>query len=296
MSLERYRLHRIVTLNPQTSVYDAARAMESNHIGLIVVADRGQIVGVLTDRDIALRVTSFQLDPVETTLKDVMTEKPALLPIEADEQAALELMRDRHVRRIPLVERGSAVGVVTLDDLILSHTAERQALCDVIRAQLAEPAQFKPRGELHPVKPARYPLDSFEERLWARLTRARQKAVEVVRLVQMTTHLDSEEQALQAFDAVVSALVRRVTPGEAKDLLSQLPSALQERWLDLPAGPNLHVTRHTLVDDLGRRLKVDSKRADAVARAVGLALTALISDGELDDLRGQLPEGLRELL
>lgn len=296
MSLERYRLERIVVQNPQTSVYDAARAMESNHIGLIVVADRGRIVGVLTDRDIALRLTSFQLDPVQTTLQDVMTEAPATLPIEADEQAALELMRDRHVRRIPLVERGAAVGMVTLDDLILSHTARRAALRDVVRAQLSEPAQFKPQGELHPIKPARYPSDTADERLWARMARARQTTVEAVRLVQMTTQLATEEQALRAFDGVVSALVRRITPGEAKDLLSQLPSELRERWLDLPAGPDLHVTRQSLLVDLERRLGVDAVRAEAVARAVGLALTALISDGELDDIRGQLPEGLRELL
>lgn len=296
MSLERYRLDRIVIQNPQTRVYDAARAMESNHIGLIVVADHGRIVGVLTDRDIALRVTSFQLDPLQTTLQDVMTENPATLPIEADEQAALELMRDRHVRRLPLVEHGTVVGIVTLDDLLLSHTADRTALCDVVRAQLAEPAQFKPKDELHPVKPARYPSGKVEDRAWARMALARQRALEAVRLVQMTTQLETEEQALQAFDRFISALVRRVTPGEAKDLLSQLPSQLRERWLDLPAGPNLHVTRHTLVGDLERHLNVDSTRADEIARGVGLALSALISDGELDDLRSQLPEGLRELL
>ncbi|MEY4544011.1 MAG: hypothetical protein RL685_206 [Pseudomonadota bacterium] len=296
MSLERYRLDRVVVQNPQTSVYDAARAMESNHIGLIVVAEHGRIVGVLTDRDIALRVTSFQLDPLQATLADVMTEDPATLPIAADEQAALGLMRDRHIRRIPLVEDGTAVGMVTLDDLILSQTADRAALRDVVRAQLAEPAQFKPKDELHPIHPARYPSAKAEDRLRARHVRARQKTVEVVRFVQMTTQLATEERALQAFDTVVSSLVCRVTPGEAKDMLSQLPSELRERWLDLPAGPNLHVTRATLVDALAQRLMVDSTRADAIARAVGLALTALLTDGELDDLRGQLPEGLRELL
>jgi len=158
MSLERYRLDRIVIQNPQTPVYDAARAMESNHIGFIVVAEHGRVVGVLTDRDIALRVIRFQLDPTQATLNDVMTDNPATLSIESDEKAALELMRDRHVRRIPLVEHGTVVGVVTLDDLTLSRTAEREALREVIRAQLAEPAPFKPKHELHPTKPARLPL------------------------------------------------------------------------------------------------------------------------------------------
>jgi CBS domain-containing protein/uncharacterized protein (DUF2267 family) len=269
MSLERYRLDRVVIQSPKTRVYDAARAMESNHIGLIVVADHGRVVGVITDRDIALRVVSFQLDPTQATLNDVMTDNPATLSIDADEQAALELMRDRHVRRLPLVEHGAVVGVVTLDDLTLSKTAEREALREVIRAQLAEPAPFKPRGELHPTQPARYPSRGVDERARARSARAEQTAVEAVRLVQMTTRLETEEQALQAFDAVVSALVRRVTPDEAKDLLSQLPSTLRERWLDLPAGPHVGVTRQSLVSELERRLNVDSTRADEIARAVG---------------------------
>jgi len=79
-------------------------------------------VGVLSDRDAALRVVGFQLDPTEVTLKDVMTEHPATLPIQQSERAALELMRDRHVRRIPLLDGDAVVGLVTLEDLILSFS------------------------------------------------------------------------------------------------------------------------------------------------------------------------------
>jgi len=296
MNLEKYRLDRLVIQSLETPVYDAARAMESNHIGLVVVADQGKVVGVLTDRDIALRVVGFQLDPTQTALKDVMTEHPATLPIAASEEAAIELMRDRHVRRIPLVEQDKVVGLVTMDDLMLSRSADRDALREVIRAQLSEPAVFKRKGELHPTKPARYPSHGALDRLRASAARARQTKIETVRLVQMTTHLETEARALEALDAVASALVRRVTPGEAKDMLAQLPSDLRERWLDLPAGPDCEVTRQSVVRELERRLSVGPDAAESIARGVGLALSALISDGELDDLRQQLPKGLRELL
>lgn len=296
MSLERYRLDRVLVQNQGASVYDAVRAMESNHVGLVVVTEHGRLVGVLTDRDVALRVAGFQLDPAETRLQDVMTEHPAALPIGASEREALELMRDRHVRRIPLVEGDAIVGVVTLDDLILSKTVDRDPLREVIRAQLAEPAVFKPRGELHPVKPARYPTHEGVRRAWTRVARAQQTTDQALRLVQMTTHLETQERAFLALDIVTSAIVRRVTAGEAKDMLSQLPSELRERWLDLPAGPDRDVTRQSVVEELRERLSVDADRADELAGEVGLALSALISEGELDHLRGQLPEGLRELL
>jgi CBS domain-containing protein/uncharacterized protein (DUF2267 family) len=296
MSLEKYRLDRIVIQGQESSVYEAVRAMESNHIGLVVVAEHGRVTGTLTDRDVALRVVGFQLDPTETRLKDVMTPDPATLPIEASERQALELMRDRHVRRIPLLENGAVVGLVTADDLLLSRTADLDVLREVIRAQLAEPAAFKPRGELHPTRPARYVGHTAADRSWAKVARAEQKTAEALRLVQATTHLETTEQAMLALDVVVSGLVRRVTPGEAKDMLAQLPSELRERWLNLPAGPDRDVTRESMVRELAERLDIHARAADDLARAVGLALSALISEGELDDLRHQLPKAMRELL
>lgn len=295
MSLEKYRLDRIVIQGPETSAYDAARAMESNHVGLVIVAEQGRVTGMLTDRDIALRVVSFQLDPTQTRLKDVMTTDPATLPIDASEQQALELMRDRHVRRLPLLDNGAVVGLVTVDDLLLSKTADLELLREVVRSQLAEPAVFKARGELHPTRPARYVGHTATDRAWARVTRAQQKTAEALRLVQATTRLETTEQAMLALDVVVSALVRRVTPSEAKDMLAQLPSELRERWLDLPAGPDRDITRQTIVKELAERLDIHSRAADELARAIGLALSALISEGELDDLRHQLPKGMREL-
>lgn len=295
MSLEKYRLDRIVVQGQETSVYDAARAMESNHIGLVIVAEQGRVVGMLTDRDIALRVVSFQLDPTQTRLKDVMTTDPVTLPIEASEQRALELMRDRRVRRLPLLDNGALVGLVTMDDLLLSKTADLELLREVVRAQLAEPAVFKAKGELHPTRPARYAGPTATDRAWARVARAQQKTAEALRLVQATTRLETTEQAMLALDVVVSALVRRVTPGEAKDMLAQLPSELKERWLDLPAGPDRDITRQTIIKELAERLDIHSRAADEIAQSIGLALSALISEGELDDLRHQLPKGMREL-
>jgi uncharacterized protein (DUF2267 family) len=128
------------------------------------------------------------------------------------------------------------------------------------------------------------------------LARAQQTSDEALRLVQVTTGLESTERAFLALDIVASALVRRVTPGEAKDMLAQLPSELRERWLDLPAGPDREVTRRSIVEELKERLSVDSDRAQELASKVGFALSVLISAGELEDLRAQLPKELRELL
>jgi CBS domain-containing protein len=73
MSLRCYRIPRLVALKPSTSVLDAARALENNNIGAVVVQDQGSVVGIVTDRDIAVRVVGQGRDPRTTFLSEVMT-------------------------------------------------------------------------------------------------------------------------------------------------------------------------------------------------------------------------------
>lgn len=161
MTLENYRRPRMVIQSPDTPVYEAVRAMESNRIGIVVVQDRGEVVGVVTDRDIALRIAGNRLNSSNIPLQDVMSPNPVILPLTATEPEALDLMRSRGIRRIPLHDGERIAGFITIDDLILSETADRHAIAEVIRAQLSEPAELKPAGETHPVKPAR-PRDRAE--------------------------------------------------------------------------------------------------------------------------------------
>lgn len=126
--------------------------------------------------------------------------------------------------------------------------------------------------------------------------RMRQTSREAARSVQEVTGLESPEQALVALDVVVKAIAQRITPTEAYDFVSQLPSEYKQRWLDLPAGPDKSITRASVTSELARRLGLESERADDLLCRVGMALTDLVSEGELDHARGQLPRGLREIL
>jgi CBS domain-containing protein len=94
MSLEQYcRQKRHGCPKREHSIYDAVRALQDNHIGAIIVYDAGRVVGIVTDRDLLLRVLGLDLDPVKTHLGDIMTREPATLSIEDSEQQAIELMR-----------------------------------------------------------------------------------------------------------------------------------------------------------------------------------------------------------
>jgi CBS domain-containing protein/uncharacterized protein (DUF2267 family) len=286
MSLEKYRRHRLVVLHPNESAYEAARAMEANRVGVVLIEEKGALRGIATDRDLAMRVIGRGLEPARTPLVAVMTQSPSTLHVTESEENAAELMRLRRVRRVPLLESERLVGLVTLDDLMLESSLEPELLGAIVRAQLEEPAPLKPAGVVHPEKPARRHRHE---------ARAQERFGHLVHLVQSSTGLPRRELAVTALEVVLTSVIRRITPQEAEDLLAQLPSMLQERLLEVPRGPDRSVDLSTVARALAERLELGPDEALDVARGVGTAIEQVVSMGEIDDVRSQLPSAMREL-
>ena len=285
----------MIVQNPGTPIREAARAMLSNRIGTVVVQDRGRVVGVLTDRDLAVRVIAAGLDPSQLLIRDVMTPEPCTLPIDASAEQALELMRSRRARRIPLMDGDKIVGLVTIDDLILSGETNFEPIAEVIRAQLAEAAEHKPEGETHPTKPAHPGLGLRTPASARRAARMLQTSHEAARKVRDATGLEDTESAMTALEVVVEGIVRRLTAAEAHDLLSQLPTELHRRLHGIPSGPDRSLTRETIEEDLIRRLDIQAEQAHELLDGVGTAIEDMVSPGEIAHVRAQLPEDLRSI-
>lgn len=278
MSLKWYLRPRLVALNSGTSVLEAARAIENNNIGAVVVQDRGRVVGIVTDRDLTVRVVGRSLDPRTTTLTDVMTTGVATLSPGDTQGDAIRLMQQRNIRRIPLVEGERLVGMVTLDDLLLDEGAPLEDLAAVVQAQL---------GEGGPAPSARSP---------ARKRGAARAAGTLGRMLnglRADADLDSVEQAESALEVVLTALVRRLTPDEAKDLIAQLPSLLQPRLRAQPPGPDKLINRETIEAELVQRLQLAPARAVQLLDIVATTITESVSTGQMEDVQRQLPESLR---
>ena len=91
MSLERFRRSKMVVLKRRSIAYQAARAMADNHIGSVLVSDQGNLVGIVTDRDLALAVLGGDLDPKIITLDEVMSEELITCDIGDDLDAVARL-------------------------------------------------------------------------------------------------------------------------------------------------------------------------------------------------------------
>ncbi len=278
MSLRWYRRPRLVVLNPESSVLEAARALEQNRIGAVVVQDKGRVVGIVTDRDLAVRALGRALDPATTPISAVMTPAPATLDSAASIKDAIALMQERNVRRIPLLESTRVIGMVTLDDLLLDEAASLEALAAIVHSQLG-------RGG-----PSTLPRTRSRS-----LARAEATLTRMLAEVRAETKLEDFERARHALDAVLHALVRRLTPNEAGDLIAQLPSLLQPHLRALPPGPDKSITRASIEADLGTRLGVDAPQASWILTSIAGIVANSISSGQVEDVRGQLPADLRDL-
>ncbi len=279
MALHWYRRPRLVVLKPKSSVLEAARALEQNRIGAVVVQHQGRVVGIVTDRDLAVRALGRALDPKTTSIADVMTPDPLTLTPEDSQDDAIRLMQERNIRRVPLVEEERVVGMVTLDDLLLDEAAPLEELAAIVQAQI---------GEGGPAESDRLPARR------RRLARAEGTLARLVNRVRDEAGLESSERARTALEVVLASLVRRLTDSEAKDLIAQLPSLLQGPLRSLPPGPDKSIASETIEAELAKRLDVDRQRAGQLLAAVGRTLAQWISPGQMEDVRGQLPQGLRE--
>jgi CBS domain-containing protein len=115
----------VMTANPismqaASSVAEAARIMRDSNIGDVIVLDNGRICGIVTDRDIVVRGVAEGRDPFATKLADICSQAlTTLSPTDNVEEAVL-LMREKAIRRLPVVEGGKPVGIVSIGDLATS--------------------------------------------------------------------------------------------------------------------------------------------------------------------------------
>ena len=116
----------VVSIPPETTVETAARYMKEHEIGILPVGDKDNLLGVITDRDITIRVTAAGLDPKHTRVQEVMTPDSAYVFDDQDVEDACLHMIDTHVRRLVVFNRSrELVGILSLDDVAVRTTMEK---------------------------------------------------------------------------------------------------------------------------------------------------------------------------
>lgn len=117
----------LVTLSPKDTVSYAANLMKKHNIGSLPVCDGEKVIGIITDRDITLRAVAGEKDANTQTVREIMSSNPVLGKPDMDISDAGRIMSERQIRRMPVVQNDSIVGMLSLGDLAvepgLYHTA-----------------------------------------------------------------------------------------------------------------------------------------------------------------------------
>jgi len=118
MDLERFE-HGAVVATLDDTALAAARRMRDYHVGCVVVTRGAHPIGILTDRDLALRVVAEGRDPTTTRIGEIVTYDVTTIPRECELGTAARIMREHGVRRLPIVTpEGKVTGIVTADDIV----------------------------------------------------------------------------------------------------------------------------------------------------------------------------------
>lgn len=137
MSLQKFCARPVITITPEQNIADACQLLQDKNVGCVVVVEGGKLCGVLTDRDIALKVVGAHKDPYQTTVREIMTPHPVRISVDQSLHELTALMHRHHVRRVPIVDGENKVqGIVTLDDLLVLLGEEMSDISKSLTAAL----------------------------------------------------------------------------------------------------------------------------------------------------------------
>jgi len=139
----------VITAAPDTTLEEIATMMKTEDTGAIPVVDEDELCGIVTDRDIVLRCVAEGKDASEITAEDILSEDLEVVDPESDAEEALAIMGRRQIRRLPVVDNGELVGMISIGDLAVKQRDDKEtgeALKDVSRGvkqsrPAAEPAK-----------------------------------------------------------------------------------------------------------------------------------------------------------
>jgi CBS domain-containing protein len=141
------KVRDIMTKNPEsvtpgTYIGDVARLMRDLDVGIVpIVTNGGELIGVITDRDITIRVTAAGLNPFETSVQDFMSPNVVTVSPDDDVDKVRQLMADHQIRRVMVVEGGRLVGVVSLGDVATKDQTKDAATGQVLE-EISEPTDL----------------------------------------------------------------------------------------------------------------------------------------------------------
>ncbi len=117
----------VAAVSPDTSLEEVARRMKEMNIGSVPVCESGKVVGIVTDRDIVIRELAQGKNPVTSKVRDVMSSGVSTASPDMDVHDAAQIMSERQIRRLPVIENDKLVGMLAIGDMAVRSKLEDDA-------------------------------------------------------------------------------------------------------------------------------------------------------------------------
>lgn len=124
----------VVTVDPAEPVADVIRRMHGEAVGSVVVVDDDDPVGMVSDRDLAMAVLDESFDAEKTPIAEVVDDEAVTIDADAGVYDLVELLSQKGLRRVPVVEDGELVGIISLSDVVVLLGMELQHVATAIRS------------------------------------------------------------------------------------------------------------------------------------------------------------------
>ena len=127
----------IFTISPEATVLEAITIMAEKGIGALVVAEGEQVVGILSERDYTRKVTLMERSSYSTTVAEIMTAKVITVGLNNTVEECLQLMTDRHLRHLPVLDNGKLVGFISIGDLVKAAMEDQNVLIEQLKQYIS---------------------------------------------------------------------------------------------------------------------------------------------------------------
>lgn len=109
----------VYTVSPESSVYEALEELEAKNLGaLVVLEENGELDGIFTERDYARKIILKGRSSKETLVRDIMTESPVFVSPDSKIEDCMQMMTNKFIRHLPVLDNGKLVGIVSIGDLV----------------------------------------------------------------------------------------------------------------------------------------------------------------------------------
>ncbi|OGC01055.1 hypothetical protein A2V82_00550 [candidate division KSB1 bacterium RBG_16_48_16] len=117
-------------IGPESTVYEALRLMDKADVGALVVIEKEQVVGIISERDYARKVVLKGKSSKDTPVREVMTPKVVYVRPDETSEDCMALMSDKHVRHLPVIENEELVGVISIGDVVKATIADKEFIIE----------------------------------------------------------------------------------------------------------------------------------------------------------------------